>query len=107
MLEKRAYGMITYKGETLSELDEDGYCILYVILYYIILYYIISFYIILYHIILYYIILNKHKPVITGHAFSSNCIEYECNDALSVKEYLDVIKPYLSSIIDYFKTQGE
>ena len=102
MLEKRAYGVITYKGETLSELDEDGYCILYVILYYI-----ISFYIILYHIILYYIILNKHKPVITGHAFSSNCIEYECNDALSVKEYLDVIKPYLSSIIDYFKTQGE
>ena len=27
-------------------------------------------------------------------------IEYESNDALSVKEYLDVIKPYLSGIIN-------
>ena len=55
MLEKRAYGVITYKGETLSELDEDGYCILYVILYYIILYHIILYYIISNYIILYYI----------------------------------------------------
>ena len=55
MLEKRAYGVITYEGETLLELDEDGYCILYVILYYIILYHIILYYIISYYIILYYI----------------------------------------------------
>ena len=48
MLEKRAYEVITYKGETLSELDEDSYCILY---------YIISYHFILYYIILYYTIL--------------------------------------------------
>ena len=61
MLEKRAYEVITYKGETLSELDEDSYCILYVILYYIILYYIILYHIILYYIISYYIILYYIK----------------------------------------------
>ena len=53
MLEKRAYGVITYEGETLLELDEDGYCILYVILYYIISYHFILYYIILYYTILY------------------------------------------------------
>ena len=71
---------MTYKGETLFELDEDGY-------------YILS-YIMLYYIILYYIILNNHKLIITGHAFSNNYLEYESSDALSVKEYLDNIKPY-------------
>ena len=53
---------MTYKGETLFELDEDGY-------------YILS-YIMLCYIILYYIILNNHKLIITGHAFSNNYLEY-------------------------------
>ena len=36
---KVVYGVMTYKGETLFELDEDGYYILcYIISYYIILY---------------------------------------------------------------------
>ena len=88
--------------ETLFELDKDGYYILYII-YYIILQYFISDHAILYHIVLYYIILyciilyyiilnfilNNYKPIITGNFFSSNYIEYESNDALFVKEYLN------------------
>ena len=50
---------------------------------------------------LYYILpIKLLQPIITGNAFSRNYIEYESNDALSVKEYLDVIKPYLSGIIN-------
>ena len=91
-----------HMDETLFELDKDGYYILYIILYIILyynilfqimLYYIILCYIILYYIILYYIILNfilnNYKPIITGNFFSSNYIEYESNDALFVKEYLN------------------
>ena len=43
--------------------------------------------------------------------FSSNYIEYKYNGnkdkTLLPKDYLDEIKPYLSDIIDYHKTQGE
>ena len=46
------------------------------------------------------------EPITTGNAFSSNYIEYESNDALSVKKYLDMMKPYLSRINDY-KIQGK
>ena len=44
-------------------------------------------------------------------AFNSNYIEYESkgdNDkTLSIKEYFDIIRPYLSDIINNHKTQGE
>ena len=47
---------------------------------------------------------DYYKPIRTGKAFSSNCIEYECNGdkdkALSIKEYLDKIKPYLNDLLD-------
>ena len=46
-----------------------------------------------------------------GNAFSSNYIEYKNNGdkdkTLSIKDYLDEIKPYLSDIINDHKTQGE
>ena len=38
---KVVHGVITFKDGTLFKLDEDGYYILYIIIYYIILYYII------------------------------------------------------------------
>ena len=45
------------------------------------------------------------------HAFSSNYIEYKSNGdkdkTLSIKDYLDEIKPYLSDIINDHKTQGK
>ena len=51
------------------------------------------------------------KPIKAVYAFSSNCIEYESdgdNDkSLSIKEYLNKIRPYLSHMIKDFKTQGE
>ena len=46
-----------------------------------------------------------------GNAFSSNYIEYKSNGdkgkTLSIKYYLDEIKPYLTDIINDHKTQGE
>ena len=49
--------------------------------------------------------------MIIGNAFSSNYIEYKSNGdkgkTLSIKDYLDDIKPYLSDIINDRKTQGE
>ena len=49
--------------------------------------------------------------MIIGNAFSSNYIEYKSNGdkgkTLSIKDYLDDIKPYLSDIINDHKTQGE
>ena len=72
------YGVITYKGkETLFELDEDHYYIVLTMLY-----------IILYCCII-ILVLNNYKLIITGNSFSSNYIEYESNDALFVKEYLN------------------
>ena len=51
------------------------------------------------------------KPVKTNDAFNSNCIEYESkgdkNKTLSIKEYLNIIRSYLSDIINDHKTQGE
>ena len=45
------------------------------------------------------------------NAFSSNYTEYKSNGdenkTLSIKDYLDEIKPYLSDIINDHKTQGE
>ena len=44
-----------------------------------------------------------------GNAFSSNFIEYKSHGdkALSIKDYLDEIKPYLSDIMNDHKTQDE
>ena len=54
---------------------------------------------------------DNYKPVRIGNAFSSNYIEYKSNrdkdKTLSIKDYLDEIKPYLSDIINDHKTQGE
>ena len=51
------------------------------------------------------------KPVITNDLFNSNYIEYESkgdkNKTLLIKEYLNVIRPYLKGIIKDYKTQGE
>ena len=54
---------------------------------------------------------DYYKPIGTGHAFSSSYIEYESNGdkykTLSIKEYLDEIRPYLNNLIDNHKSQGE
>ena len=46
------------------------------------------------------------KPIIVNSAFNSSYIQYECMEGegkdkyLSIKEYLDKIKPYLSDMIN-------
>ena len=51
------------------------------------------------------------KPIKTNDAFNSNYIEYESkgdkNKTLSIKEYLNMIRPYLRDIINDHKTQEE
>ena len=83
------------KRETWFELDEDDYYIASNILY------------IIYYTLYYILAIKLLQPIITGNAFSTNYIEYEMNNALSVKEYLDMIKPYFSGIINGCKTQAE
>ena len=50
---------------------------------------------------------DYYKPIRTGNAFSSNYIEYESNSdkdkSLSVKEYLNKNRPYLSDMINDLK----
>ena len=52
-----------------------------------------------------------YEPVRSSNAFNNNYVEYESNGdkdkILTVKEYLDMIKQYLSNIINDHKTQGE
>ena len=52
-----------------------------------------------------------YEPVRRSNAFNNNFIEYEINGdkdkILSVKEYLDMIRQYLSDIINDHKTQVE
>ena len=54
---------------------------------------------------------NYYESIRIGNDFSSNCIEYESNrdkdKILTIEEYLDKIRPYLSGIINDHKTQGE
>ena len=54
---------------------------------------------------------DYYKPIITNGAFNRDYIEYESkvdkDKILSIKEYLDIIKPYLSNIINNHKTQGK
>ena len=50
------------------------------------------------------------KPIRTNDDFSS-CTEYESkgdkDKILSIKEYLNTFRPYLSDIVNDYKTQGE
>ena len=51
-----------------------------------------------------------YKPIKTNDAFNSNYIEYENkgdNKSLSIKYYLNVIRPYLRDIINDHKMQTE
>ena len=54
---------------------------------------------------------DYYKPIKTNDAFNSNYIEYESkgdkNKTLSIKEYLNMIRPYLRDIINDHKTQGK
>ena len=54
---------------------------------------------------------DSYKPIRIGNAFSSNYIEYKSNGdkdkTLSIKDYLDEIKQYLSDMINNNETQGE
>ena len=54
---------------------------------------------------------DYYKPIKTNDSFNNNYIEYESkgdkDKTLSIKEYLDIIRPILSDIINNHKTQGE
>ena len=54
---------------------------------------------------------DHYEPKKTASAFNNNYIQYESiadkDKNLSVKEYIDIIRPYLSDIINNHKTQGE
>ena len=54
---------------------------------------------------------DHYKPVNTVSAVNNNYIQYESigdkDKNLSIKEYIDIIRPYLSDIINNHKTQGE
>ena len=54
---------------------------------------------------------DYYKPIRTNSSFSDNYIEYESkgdkNKTLSIKGYLNMIKPFLRDIINDHKTQGE
>ena len=54
---------------------------------------------------------DYYKPIMINNAFNSNYIEYESKGdkdiTLSIEEYLYMIRPYLSDIINDHKTQGE
>ena len=51
-----------------------------------------------------------YKPIIARGAFNSSYIQYESKGDkgknLSIKEHLNMIKPYLSDIINDHKTRG-
>ena len=53
---------------------------------------------------------DYYKPVIARGSFNSSYIQYESKgdkgQNLSIKEYLNMIKPYLSDIINDHKTRG-
>ena len=53
---------------------------------------------------------DYYKPIITKGAFNNNYIQYESKGDkaknISIKKYLNIIKPYLSDKINDHKTQG-
>ena len=54
---------------------------------------------------------DQYNPIKTVSAFNNNYIQYESigdkNKNSSIKEYIDIIRPYLSDTINNHKTQGE
>ena len=54
---------------------------------------------------------DYYKPIVTNDAFNRNYIEYESKGDkeknLSIEEYLNMTRPYLSDKINDHKTQGE
>ena len=52
-----------------------------------------------------------YKPIITNSTFKNNYIQYESrgnkDKILTTREYLDMVRPYLSDIISNHKAQGE
>ena len=54
---------------------------------------------------------DYYKPIIANSAFNNNYIQYESrgnkDKILTTSEYLDMIGPYLSNIINDHKTQSE
>ena len=52
-----------------------------------------------------------YKPIRTNSAFHNNYIRYEIkgdkDKISSIKEYLNMIRPYLRDVINDHKTQGE
>ena len=55
--------------------------------------------------------IGEDKPIKINNVFTDDYIEYESNGdkdkTLSVKEYLDMIRRYLSDIINNHKTKNE
>ena len=53
---------------------------------------------------------DYYKPIIVRGAFNSKYIQYESKGdigkKLSIKEYLNMIKPYLSDIINDHRARG-
>ena len=54
---------------------------------------------------------DYYKPIITCGVFNNNYSKYESkgnkDKLLAISEYLDIIRPYLSNMINDHKTQGE
>ena len=54
---------------------------------------------------------DYYKPIIVKSAFNNNYVKYERNGdkdkILTLKEYLDMIRPYLLDIINDHKNKGE
>ena len=54
---------------------------------------------------------DYYKPIITNGSFNNNYIQYESkrnkNKIFTPSEYLDMIRPYLSGIINDHKVRGE
>ena len=54
---------------------------------------------------------NHYKPVKTVSAFNNNYIQYESigdkDKNLSIKEYINIVRIYLSDITNNHKTQGK
>ena len=54
---------------------------------------------------------DYYKPIIIKGAFNNNYIQYESKGDtgknLSIKKYLNMIRPYLSDIINDHKSQGK
>ena len=57
------------------------------------------------------IVEDCYKAIITDGAFNNNYIQYESrgnkDKILTTSECLDIVRPYLSDIINDYKTQGE